>query len=503
MIAIKKPRIVIVGRPNVGKSTLFNRLISKKRALVHNLPGVTRDRHEHEAIWWYQRKSYKLTLIDTGGLGGELFAHEIEMQVQAALENADALIIVFDGQTGVTPRDQELVVKFKQSGIMKRIPAFAIVNKVDQEMHEGMAADFYSMGLENVLTLSAEHNRGIDDLKEAILNALPGAYGEPLAEDLSEDQEVQMLEETDVEAGEFTDEGEDADLGDDAEELEEALPEKEEIKKIPLIAILGRPNAGKSTLTNAILGEERMITSPVAGTTIDAIDSLATLSGKPFIIIDTAGIRRKSKTEQGVEVLSIVQAKKALERADVTLLLLDGETGITEQDEKIGGMIQDAGCSVILAVNKWDTQKKTPDFTREIAAIQLRKMMGYLKYAPIIFLSAKQGKGFEDLGDLIEEILHQRKFKITTKEFTEWVRKEATIHNPMNAKFFMCHQTGRNPPTFVCHVNDQKKIHFSLQRHLINALREKWGFMGTPIKLLFVEGKNKRTKPGGAKAPTK
>jgi GTP-binding protein len=246
-----------------------------------------------------------------------------------------------------------------------------------------------------------------------------------------------------------------------------------------------------------------MITSPVAGTTIDAIDSLATLSGKPFIIIDTAGIRRKSKTEQGVEVLSIVQAKKALERADVTILLLDGEGGITDQDEKIGGMIQDAGCSVILAVNKWDTQKKNADFTREIAAEQLRKMMGYLKYAPIIFLSAKEGKGFEDLGDLIEEILHQRQFKVTTKEFTEWVRKEATIHNPMNAKFFMCHQTGRNPPTFVCHVNDQKKIHFSLQRHLINALREKWGFMGTPIKLLFVEGKNTRQKPSGAKTPTK
>jgi len=179
----------------------------------------------------------------------------------------------------------------------------------------------------------------------------------------------------------------------------------------------------------------------------------------------------------------------------VAILLLDGEQGIIDQDEKIGGLIEEVGCSVVLAINKWDTQRKNPKFTKELAAESIRKQMGYLKYAPILFISAKRGEGFEDLGDLIEEIVIQRRTKISTKEFTEWVKKESAIHNPFNAKFYMCHQSGRNPPTFVCHVNDPKKIHFSLQRHLVNAIRERWGFMGSPIRLLFVASASTRKKP--------
>jgi GTP-binding protein len=452
-------RIVIMGRPNVGKSTLFNRLIGSRRSLVHDMPGVTRDRIEHSAKWWVGRQEYSVTLIDTGGVGGEHFAQEIEDQVGMALSSADAAMVVFDAHAGVTASDHELMRKISRAGIHKRIPLFAVVNKVDAEAHESLISDFFSLGLDHVLTISAEHNRGIDDLKEQVIEVL-----RPSQEESQEEFEEEPKDEN-------------------AEELEE---------RIPRIAIVGQPNVGKSTLTNAILGESRMITSSIAGTTVDAVDSEVEMNGKRFVLVDTAGIRRKSKTEQGIEVLSVVQAKKALERADIAILLLDGERGTTEQDEKIGGLIEEAGCSVILAINKWDTQRKNPKFTKEMAAERIRGKMAYLKYAPIMFVSAKEGRGFEDLGDLVSDILHQRQLRIPTHEFTEWVRREATVHNPMNAKFYMCHQAGRNPPTFVCHVSDPEKVHFSLRRHLVNQLRERWGFMGSPIRMLFVEGKSTR-----------
>jgi GTP-binding protein len=192
-----------------------------------------------------------------------------------------------------------------------------------------------------------------------------------------------------------------------------------------------------------------------------------------------------------VEVLSVVQTKKALDRADIAILLLDGEEGLADQDEKIGGLIEEVGCSVIIMMNKWDTQRHT-GFKQEDAAERIRGKMAYLRYAPILFVSAMKKQGLDDLGDLVEEILHQRKLKIPTHEFTEWVKKEATVHNPENAKFYMSHQAGRHPPTFVSHVSDPEKVHFSLRRHLVNTLREKWGFMGTPIRFIFVKGASKR-----------
>lgn len=249
---------------------------------------------------------------------------------------------------------------------------------------------------------------------------------------------------------------------------------------------------GKSTLVNALLGESRMITSLIAGTTVDAVDSRAELDGREVVLIDTAGIRRKNKTEEGVEVLSVIQAKKALERANLAILVLDGEQGITDQDEKIGGLVEEAGTSVIIFINKWDTQSKNPEFTREHAAGWVRKEMGFLKYAPIVFTSGIKSQGLDGLGELIEEILNQRTVKVQTKELTEWVRKESGIHNPLNAKFYLSHQVSRHPPTFICHVNDPEKVHFSLRRHLANGIREHWGYMGTPIRVLFQQGTSDR-----------
>jgi len=454
-------QIVIIGRPNVGKSTLFNRLIGKKRALVHDLPGVTRDRMEERADWWVHGHTCPILMpvmmMDTGGLGGETFSDEIEKQVKAGLEKADLVLFLFDSQSGLTPLDQELFRQLNRSGLLKKVPVIGVVNKVDAELHEDRISDFFELGLDQILTLSAEHGRGIDDLKLCIAEASSAT--------------------PDFSPGDIQQEG-----------LQTPnLP--------PKIAIVGKPNVGKSTLVNALLREDRMITSPIAGTTVDSVDSLAQLSGKPFLFIDTAGIRRKCKTEQGVEVLSVVQSKKALERADIAVLVLDGEEGVTDQDEKIGGIIEEAGRSVVLVVNKWDTQERNRELSRDSAADQIRKKMAFLKYAPIVFISAKMGEGLENLGDLFEEILYQRKLKIPTHEFTEWVREKATIHNPMNAKFYLCHQTAKNPPTFMCHVNDPEKIHFSLRRHLVNALREKWGYMGTPVRMLFIEGKNRRSLP--------
>jgi GTP-binding protein len=476
-------RLVIIGRPNVGKSTLFNRLFGRRRALVHDEPGVTRDRLEERVDWIFNHKKYSIHLVDTGGLGGERFAEEIENQVNIALQTADVVLMLFDGEAGLTSLDQELIQKLQIRGVHKKAKIIGVVNKVDANVHEDRGMDFYEAGLDPLLTISAEHNRGIDELKIAIIEAV-GAEGQAQVEQPEEFPEGSNgdFEAVDPDSDEAYPDSDFETVDEDAEPA---------ARKTPHIAVVGKPNVGKSTLINALMNEERMIVSPIAGTTIDSIDSTVILNDKEYLIMDTAGIRRKNKTEQGVEVLSVVQTRKALERAEVAILLMDGEEGIAEQDEKIGGLIEELGCSVILMMNKWDTHKHS-GFSREDAAARIRGKMAYLKYAPILFVSAKKHEGLDDLGDLLEEILHQRRLKIPTHEFTKWVRNEATIHNPENAKFYMSHQAGRHPPTFVCHVSDPEKVHFSLRRHLVNALRERWGFMGTPIRMVFVKGGSTR-----------
>ncbi|OFZ80132.1 MAG: ribosome biogenesis GTPase Der [Bdellovibrionales bacterium RIFOXYD1_FULL_53_11] len=451
-------RIAIIGRPNVGKSTLFNRLTGRKRALVHDRPGVTRDRIETNAQWYLHGKAVAVTLVDTGGLGGEHFEQEIREQVATAVDHADVILAVFDAQSGLMPEDMEITRELAKKGLLGRIPVIGTINKVDAESHELLESEFHATGIDHIATVSAEHGRGIDALKELLWDLVP-------------DKTRQNA-------------------------LETAAGQDEIEESVPRIAIIGKPNAGKSTLANALLGSNRMITSPIAGTTVDAVDVTAVLPGGiRAVLVDTAGIRRKSRTEQGIEVLSVVQARKTIERCDVAVLMIDAVHGVTDQDEKIGGLLDEAGCGVIVAVNKWDTQKKPDSPDMETAADIVRERMGFLRYAPVIFISATRNEGLEEIGSLAVEILEQRKTRIPTHEFTEWIREESGVHNPRNAKFYMCHQSGRNPPTFVCHVSDPEKVHYSLKGHLVNSMRKRWGFMGNPIRLLFVsagQGKKKR-----------
>lgn len=502
-------KIVIIGRPNVGKSTLFNRLFGRRRALVHDMPGVTRDRLEEEATWWVRGLRFDMGLVDTGGLGEGNWSQEIAEQVQLALGEADLALVVFDGQQGYTSQDEDVITKLRQGGVESKMPVIGIVNKVDADVHETMITEFYGSGIAEILTISAEHGRGIQDLQEKIVDTLKlvGAKAEEVEsqepEAMSQETEDESLESEDSVDSEFVVEGEGEIIDEDyvAPELREPIRAEE---KIPRIAIVGRPNVGKSTLVNALLGEKRMITSPIAGTTVDAVDSVAELSGLPVVLIDTAGVRRKSKTEQGVEVLSVVQTKKALERANIAVLVLDGETGTTDQDEKIGSLIEEAGCGVVLAINKWDTQSKNPDFKRDMAADYIRKKIAYLRYAPIVFMSAKKGQGIDNLGELFAEILKQRLLRVSTRDLTQWAKRSAEIHNPMAAKFYLTHQAGKNPPTFVFHVNDPNRVHFSLRRHFMNSLRERWGYMGNPVRMHFIEAKSRKgprrkTQPGTSK----
>ena len=480
--------VVIVGRPNVGKSSIFNRLLGRKRALVLDTPGVTRDRIVEPAKWWVGGVEREVNLIDTGGLGEGKFKEEIASQVKTALEEATVVLFVMDMRAGLTTADQEVFNELRKAGLSDTIPVIGVVNKSDSDSMDDQVHQFHKLGLDTLFPVSAEHALGIDDLKDLILTHA------------GVDIEAAPADEMDEYAGEEKDHEEDdeqeQDEVDETRLMDEVSDsaENESFRRTPAIAIVGQPNVGKSTLLNAICGERRAIVSPIAGTTVDSIDTKLTWHGKDFLLIDTAGIRRKNKTEQGIEVLSVVQTKKTLERAHLALLVLDAEKGVYDQDEKIAGLIEEAGCSVIIVLNKWDTQVNNNEFSQKKAEEQIRKQIRFLGYAPLVFTTALDGVGLDRLFRMIENVFEQRSVKIPTRELTEFIRAEMEAHNPFNAKMYFVHQAGRNPPTFVGHVSDPKKIHFSLSRHLVKAIRQKWGYLGSPIRLHCLKAKNSGEK---------
>ena len=430
----KLPSVAIIGRPNVGKSTLFNRICEKHKALVGNEAGMTRDRIMEVANW----KGRHFEIIDTGGIipsDDELIPQNILIQAKKAIEKASVILFVVDCQTGIVPADQELAKFLMQSSK----PVFLTVNKLDSPKSWNDAQQFYELGFREIFLVSAEHGLNIGDLLDGVVDVLP-------------------LEGPSPEPGE------------------------PEIR----VAIVGKPNVGKSTLLNRILGEERSIVSSIPGTTRDAVDSLAIRNGRLYRFIDTAGIRKKTQTERMAEKLSVIMARKNLERCDVALVVVDACEGISSLDATIAGYAKEAGSSVILVINKWDKIPKDT-FTMHTFEEGIRAKIKYLDYAPIIFISAQSGQRVIKLFTLIDQVFEARRFRVTTGELNSFLQNVALSKAPVpftdQVKVHYMTQVGVAPPIFALFTNRRSKIHFSLERYLVNQIRARFGFLGTPIQV--------------------
>jgi GTP-binding protein len=429
-------QVAIVGRPNVGKSTLFNRLCGSRKAIVGDEPGITRDRIYGSVRW----NNKSIAFLDTGGLipeAREIIPERILDQVEKALSESQLVLMVADGRTGVTPLDEQLLPMMRKTGK----PIWIAVNKIDTPELEINAAPFYQFGIGQVFPISAEHGMGTADLLDAI-----------------------------------------------AENVEDTAPEEAgEAQEEIGVAVVGRPNVGKSSLVNRLLGFERSIVTHVPGTTRDAVDTLLTRDGVRYRIIDTAGIRRKGKTEGRVDKVSVVMAQKSLAQADVALLLLDAEEGVTKQDAGIGGYASESGCSVIIVLNKWDRVEKDTH-TLETFTESIHRRMKYLAYAPILSVSALTGQRVSGLFELIRNAHEARRLRIPTGTlnnlFVPDLERDFTYRDP-NHKLGIRYitQARSNPPTFVVFVSGRERLHFSTERYLVNRLRDQFGFFATPIRI--------------------
>jgi GTP-binding protein len=434
--------IAIVGRPNVGKSTLFNRLIGKRRAIVGDEPGITRDRLYGETDW----QGHRLRVIDTGGIipdEKELIPTEIFRQARVALDEADAVVMVVDGRSELTAPDMELARLLLRTGK----PLFLAVNKIDTVALEANVEDFHRLGIREISPVSSEHGIGVAELLDAILE--------------------------NVDAG-------------SAERAGVAEPPEEETK----VAIIGRPNVGKSTLLNRLTGTARAIVSPIPGTTRDAVDEVFERDGRVYRFIDTAGIRRKGKTKLMAEKLSVVMARKHLEAADVALLVIDAAEGVTALDANIAGYAHESGRSLTIVVNKWDLvgpgrQDGKKPVDRNHFEQQLRHALKFLSYAPVLFVSASSGKGVEKILPVLEKVAAERQKRISTAEMNRFLQTidfdRASVPACKRVKIYYMTQAAVAPPTFILFTDRPVKLHFSYERFLGNQIRRAFGFLGTPI----------------------
>lgn len=453
------PLIAICGRPNVGKSTLFNRLTGSRRSIVGDEPGITRDRIYGEVQW----AGRTARLVDTGGVvpgDEELIPAAIFDQARAALAEADALVMVVDGRSELASPDYDLARLLLRSGK----PAFLAVNKIDSEQMEAAAENFRRLGFKHIQAISSEHGLGIGDLLDQLFDALPATQssGEQPKPAPEEEEAAKALHRT---HGEF-------------EQLETK------------VAIIGRPNVGKSTLLNALTGSSRAIVSPVAGTTRDAVDERMEYDGTTFRFIDTAGIRRKGKTRLMAEKLSVVMARRHLEAADVALLVIDATEGVISSDATIGGYAHESGRSVVIVVNKWDlvttgrTDGKLPA-DKEIFERQLRSVLKYLHYAPVVFISAAEGKNIASVLKLVKQVSAERRKRVTTGQMNRFLEKidfqRAPVPMARRVRILYITQAAVSPPTFVLFTDRDVKLHFSFERFLENQFREAFGFAGSPI----------------------
>jgi GTPase len=528
------PLIAIVGRPNVGKSTLFNRLVGSRRAIVGDEPGITRDRLYGEAHW----RGYDLRVVDTGGIIPEekdFIPAEIFRQAKVALDEANAIVMVVDARSELAGPDLELARLLQKTGK----PLFLAANKVDSDKQSSLADDLHQLGIREIVPISAEHGRGIDDLLDAVLAVLP-TKAKALTTEGTENTEEKSTEE---ESPRFSKSGKNGALGktkplttestEDTEAYAWSKPQSrrssrrqdsgvlqttddrqpttddelstiddERLPSETRVAIIGHPNVGKSTLLNQLTGSDRVIVSPVPGTTRDAVDEIVEHDGTKFRFIDTAGIRRKGKTHLMAEKLSVVMARKHLEAADIALLVIDATEGVSALDAAIAGYAHESGRSIVIVVNKWDLvtsgdkkavsqsrasriqDGKRPD-DRAAYEQRLRYALKFLSYAPVLFISAAKGKGTDKIFATLEKVAAERRKRITTGEMNRFLKHvdfdRASVPMRQRVKILYLTQAAIAPPTFVLFTDRQVKLHFSYERFLENQIRRTFGFVGTPI----------------------
>ena len=433
---MSKPIVAIVGRPNVGKSTLFNQIGKKRVSIVDDFPGVTRDRIYLDAEWL----QHEFTMIDTGGIELDSSDHilkSMRQQAQIAMEEADVILFVVDGRAGLTTADEEVGHLLRTT----KKPVVLAVNKIDAPNREADCYEFYNLGIGEPIPISASNALNLGDLLDAIVAAFP--------KDVHEEKEADEIS----------------------------------------IAVIGRPNVGKSSLVNSLLGEDRVIVSDIAGTTRDAIDTHFVKDDTKFILIDTAGMRRRGKIDAPIERYSVMRALRAVDRADVVLMVINAEEGITEQDKKIAGYAHESGKGVIIVVNKWDLYKDKDDKSTLRFTEDLRDEMGFLQYAPVLYTSALTRQRVHRITELVKYVADQQSMRIQTSVLNELIRDAVSINPPpahkgKRLKILFMTQADIRPPKFIIFVNDPELMHFSYLRYIENKLRESFGFEGTPLKLI-------------------
>ena len=431
-----KPIVAIVGRPNVGKSTLFNKIGRKRLSIVDDMPGVTRDRIYMDANWL----NHEFTMIDTGGIEFDESNHmlaSMRQQAQIAMEEADVILFLVDGRAGLTAQDEEVAHVLRRT----KKPIVLGVNKIDSPQREVDIYDFYNLGLGDPIPLSASNLMNIGDLLDAVVASFPENM-----EDEHDDDEIR-------------------------------------------IAVIGRPNVGKSSIVNKILGEERVIVSDVPGTTRDAIDTHFMENGIKYTLIDTAGMRRRGKVEEPVERYSVIRSLRAIDRSDVVLLMINAAEGITEQDKKIAGYAHESGRGVVIVVNKWDIYPEKDDKSTLRFTEDLRDEIGFLQYAPVLYASALTGQRVSRVTALVKYVAEQQSMRIKTSVLNELIRDAISVNPPpmhrgRQLKIFFMTQVDIRPPKFILFVNDPELMHFSYLRFIENKLREYFGFEGTPLRLI-------------------